>query len=90
MVESCNHFFKNVFLQGKIPKSKSNLLVMLDEFEEYYNYTWFPIEFYGLSPYEVLKGEIPDKNKFKSEILEARKRRIAENQSFDSQFCKLC
>lgn len=86
MVESSFDFFKNDFMAGKMPKTRADLYCNTESFVEYNNFDWFPIEFHGLSPNEVLQGEIPDKNRCSEQIKQAKQDRLFENQSFDSQF----
>ena len=90
MVESCNHIFKNVFMAGKIPKNSEDLKIFVEQYKIFHNQEWFPIEFYGLNPEEVLTGTIPDKNKFKEQTIQAVKSRAFENKRFDSEHCITC
>lgn len=91
MVESANHQFKNMFLKNKpFPKSIEDLQIYLDEFEQYINFEWMPGEFYGLSPHEVLQGEIPNRRKFAKKIKEAKKIRISHNKHISLEQCKVC
>ena len=90
MVESCNHIFKNVFMADKIPKTNSDLKLYIEQFEKYHNQQWFPIEFHGLNPEEILNGAIPDKNKFIEQTIQAGKARVIENKRYDSEHCLAC
>ncbi|MEI7594427.1 MAG: hypothetical protein WCK02_01670 [Bacteroidota bacterium] len=90
MVESCNNFFKNGFMIDKVARTKAELSNHIDNYVPSHNLEWFPLEFYGLNPLEVLRGEIPDKHRFSEQLIQAKKNRLIENQNFDSQFCKMC
>ena len=42
---------------------------------------------FGLTPYEVFHGRIPDKNLFKAQIQHAKTLRIAENKALSCDNC---
>lgn len=50
---------------------------------EYYNHHRFPNNLFGLTPFEVINGKIPDKDFFKNQISEAKLERVITNQSFN-------
>ena len=49
----------------------------------YYNYERFPTDHYGLTPMEVLEGQIPNKFKFRVDIKNAQEERVKANQKFN-------
>jgi hypothetical protein len=59
----------------------------LESFVKYYNHHRYPTDLFGLTPFEVVKGKIPDKNYFKEKIQEALKNRVIINQQFND--CKI-
>ncbi len=79
MSESVHHILKGEFLQYKPP---TNPQKAIDEFIHYHNHLRYPTEHYGYTCWEVLNGAVPDKNRFKLQLLEARKKRVQENQQF--------
>jgi hypothetical protein len=83
MAESTHSIYKSEFLQGKHSVDKEDHLKNITAFFNYYNDNRFPFEFYGLTPMEVLKGETPDKAKFKEHIENAHKERLKENREFN-------
>jgi hypothetical protein len=58
-------------------------LKCLDRFVAYFNHERFPVDHFGYTPMEVLKGNVPDKNKFKEQLALARKARVQFNQNFN-------
>ncbi len=55
----------------------------LDNFMLYYNHERYPGDLYGLTPFEVLKGAKPHKNRFRDIIKEAQQNRLTENREFN-------
>lgn len=91
MVESANNQFKNIFLKNKpLPRTNEELRKYLDEFEIYTNTEWVPGEFHGLTPIEVLNGEIPDKYRYTKDIKTAKQQRIMNNRNIGLEICKEC
>lgn len=91
MVESCNHMFKNKYLPGKkLIRTNEDLEELLKGFQKWYNIEWKPGEFYGLSPFELLLGEIPNKYRFTDQIKQALEIRKLYNQLFPVKACKQC
>lgn len=88
MSESIHHLFKTFFAPGKIYLNDDHLQKELDAFVQFANYNWFPLEFYGLSPMEVLENGCVDRNRFAEQIKLAQKQRVIENRSF--QNCMSC
>tara|TARA_R110002051_G_C8744341_1_gene499508 strand:- start:979 stop:2217 length:1239 start_codon:yes stop_codon:yes gene_type:complete len=87
MSESTHSIYKTEFLNGKYSLNERTHLKDLERFMEYYNHHRYPTDLYGLTPFEVVEGKIPDKNHFKGKIQEARKNRVAVNQQFND--CKI-
>lgn len=88
MSESTHHLFKTFFAPGKIYADDEHLQNDLNDFENFVNYGWFPIEHGGFSPMEVINGAIPDGNRFKEQIKLARKQRYLDNKN--GKFCGVC
>ena len=85
--ESTPSIYKTEFLNGKYSLNKKTHLKDLARFVDYYNNHRYPTELYGLTPFEVVNGKIPDKNHFKEKIQLARKDRTKINQQFND--CKI-
>jgi len=83
MAESTHSIYKSEYLRGKYSVDVKQHFKDLETFIAYYNYNRFPFEFYGLTPMEVLKGEKPDKTKFREQINQGQKRRLEENRAFN-------
>src|SRR5690554_8147634 len=80
MAESTHSIYKTEFLKGKHSIDKKQHLKDLENFFSYYNEERYPFEFYGLTPKEVLNGEIPDKGKYKKQIKQAQKKQNRLNK----------
>jgi len=80
MIEAVNKRIKYDFL---FPEELQNFKQTKKQLEkavaEYNDKPYHPL--HGLTPNEVFDGKIPDKTLFKSEIMEAKKQRIIENQA---------
>ena len=50
---------------------------------DYYNHEHYPYEHFGLTPYDVLEGEKPNKFRFREQIKKRQKERILENRAFN-------
>jgi len=87
MSESTHSIYKTEFLNGKYSLNEKTHLKDLKHFVEYYNHHRYPTDLFGLTPFEVVNGKIPDKNHFKEKIQEARKNRVIINQQFND--CKI-
>lgn len=83
MSESTHSIYKSEFLQKQHSMDISKHLKNLDQFMIYYNNERFPSEHYGLTPIEVLEGEIPNKSRFREAIVQARIERIEKNRKFN-------
>lgn len=79
MSESTHHILKNEFLRKKIPEDAR---AILERFVQYYNHERYPVEHFGYSCDEVLRGAKPDPRRFEKEMKEARQIRKIENQTF--------
>ncbi|CAL2080910.1 hypothetical protein [Tenacibaculum sp. 190524A02b] len=83
MSESTHSIYKTEFKNGKLSLNTQMHLQDLERFVQYYNYKRYPTELYGYTPMEIIQGKIPDKNRFKQQILLARKNRVSSNQQFN-------
>ena len=90
MEESLNNVFKNEFLRNIEVRDKDHCIELLEKFEDYYNNNRYPIELHGLAPMEVVAGQIPDKNRFRDDILMATNRRYLLNSKYSSEKCYIC
>lgn len=87
MSESVHHLFKTYFAPAKIFADDLELQNELEAFLHFSNHNWFPIDFFGSSPVEVLANGFIDKNQFSEKIKMAQKQRVIENRDF-SLCCK--
>lgn len=83
MSESTHSIYKSEFLQKKFSLDIQEHLKHLEEFMDYYNHKRYPFEHSGLTPHEVLDGEIPNKFKFSEQIKNRQKERLEENRNFN-------
>ena len=83
MSESTHSIYKSEFLQKRLSLDVKQHFEHLDQFMEYYNNQRYPSEHYGLTPYEVLEGEMPNKFRFTEQIKNRQKERLEENRSFN-------
>ena len=83
MSESIHSIYKSEFLQKRHSLDKKEHFKHLDEYMDYYNHNRFPYEHFGVTPYEVLEGEIPDKSRFKEQIKKRQIERLEENRNFN-------
>ena len=83
MSESTHSIYKTEFKNGKLSLNTQMHLQDLERFVQYYNYERYPTELYGYTPMEIIQGKVPDKNRFKQQILLARKNRVSSNQQFN-------
>jgi len=83
MSESTHHIYKNVFMKRKLSFDDKQHIKDIERFIFDYNYNRFPVELGSYSPMEVLHGKIPEKNRFKQEIEQAKKDRIKANQNYN-------
>jgi hypothetical protein len=87
MSESTHSIYKSEFLQKRTLIDEKDFLNSLPTFVDYYNNQRFPGDHYGLTPSQVLEGEVPNKKMFFDQIQQSRKDRIEYNKNvFD---CKL-
>lgn len=87
-IESVFHIFKHEFLPNEKITNKEQVRKYLQEFQFYNNNERYPISLHGLTPQEVFDGSIPDKNRFKTEITQATKKRYEKNKK--GRFCDVC
>jgi transposase InsO family protein len=83
MAESTHSIYKSEFLQKKLSLNIEQHFEHLDQFMEYHDHQRYPFEHFGLTPYEVLGGEIPNKFQFREQIGNRQKERLEENRSFN-------
>lgn len=83
MSESTHSIYKTEFLKKQISKNIIEHLNNIERFVEYYNQERYPTELYGLTPFDVLNGKLPNKHLYKDQIHLARKNRVITNQSFN-------
>lgn len=83
MSESTHSIYKTEFLKRKHSYDQSQHLRDIEHFMEYYNFTRYPSNHYGLSVMEVLNGKIPNKNLFKDVIQQGKSKRISFNKAFN-------
>jgi len=83
MSESTHSIYKTEFMQRKLSIDINQHIKDIERFMTYYNHERYPFKLYGLTPFEVLNGEIPLKNKFRSQIKDAQKIRLIENRAFN-------
>jgi hypothetical protein len=81
MSESSHSIYKTEFLHGKYSLNEKTHSNDLERFVEYYNRHRYPTDLFGRTLIKVVNGKIPDKNHFKEKIQEARKNRVAINNS---------
>jgi transposase InsO family protein len=84
--EALNNVLKNQYIRGRKFKSLSELQDFLDEFLRDYNHRPHG-SLDGSRPANVLAGEIPDRFRYREEIITARQKRIQENLAFDCNTC---
>lgn len=70
-------------MNGKLSLNIQSHLQDLERFVHYYNYERYPTELYGYTTMEIIQGKILDKDRFKEQIVEARKSRVIANQQFN-------
>ncbi len=87
MSESANYIFKHSYLKDKVIHNEKELYELLTFFLSDYNHHRYPIVLYGYTPFEVLYGAIPDKNRFKELMLQARKTRFEQNHKDRCEKC---
>ena len=83
MSESTHSIYKTEFMRGKYSLNTQTHLKDLERFVNYYNHERYPTELYGYTTMEIINGKIPDKDRFATQILEARKNRVIANQQFN-------
>jgi hypothetical protein len=89
MSESTHSIFKGEFMGGKFSIDIEQHLKDQDRFMIYYNHQRYLCRSHGLTPFEVLEGQIPCKSWYKVKIQEAKEQRIIENRKFNAcgNFC---
>jgi len=86
MVEAVNKIMKyNFFFRQKLFDFNHVQRYLETAVETYNNRPHYSL--YGLTPYEVFHGKIPDKNLFKSQMQQAKILRIAENKAISCDNC---
>jgi hypothetical protein len=88
MSESSFHDFKNNFMRGKPTRNRKHLFQHGSEYYLYSNDKRFPVKLYGLTPNEVLHGDVPVKGLFEHQIIAAQKLRYLANKK--AFLCKIC
>ncbi|MCH2229648.1 MAG: hypothetical protein MK105_04825 [Crocinitomicaceae bacterium] len=83
MSESTHSIYKSEFLRKKFSLDIKEHFKHLDEFMDYHNHERYPYEHFGLTPYDVLEGEKPNKFRFREQIKNRQKERILENRAFN-------
>ncbi len=83
MSESTHSIYKTGFMKKQISTNEAEHLKNLADFFKEYNEHRYPTELYGLTPLEVIAGNIPNKLLYTAKIQQARKDRIAINQVFN-------
>jgi len=71
-------------MQRKLSVNIEQHIKDLDNFMNYYNHERYPGDLYGNTPYEVLNGSKPYKNKFHDVIKEAQQNRLTQNRTFNN------
>ena len=89
MSEFTHRVYKSEFMQGRISQTKVAHFQNLEIFKMEYNHQRYMGNHFGYTPMEVLNGKIPDKNRFKKQILKERALRIEYNQKFKLCFPKV-
>ena len=84
VVEALHKKFKNEFLQGKRFASHDTLLKALPKLINAYN-NQCQDRLFGLTPLEVWNGKLPDKNQYKTMLIQACHKRKLANSVFN--FC---
>jgi putative transposase len=82
MVEAFHKKFKTEFLRNYMFENHADLVAALQPLIIEYNNQYHG-SLYGYSPKEVLEGAIPNKDKFKEELANARANRLAANRTFN-------
>ncbi len=81
MIEGSFHLFKHDFLKGQPITDKQQLSQKVEAFITHCRNRYFG-ELYGLTPLQILKAAIPDKNHFKEQIQQAAMKRRIDNKQF--------
>ncbi|MBX7227390.1 MAG: hypothetical protein K1X55_15250 [Chitinophagales bacterium] len=81
MIEETFNLFKHGYLKGDTPFSAKDCHKKVEDFAHHNNNRYF-CELFGITPNQVLKGQPPDKHKFKYQISKAASQRRIANQSF--------
>lgn len=89
MVEGSFHLFKHDFLKGKNPYDDKACDKFLEAFMNHSGNRYFG-ELYGLTPNQVLAGEIPNKHLFKPQIEQAKLNRIEQNKTYNGCSLPFC
>ncbi len=82
MIEGSFHLFKHNFLKGELLYDADTCDKKLNEFTEHCLHRYFG-ELHGLTPQQILDGEMPDKHKFKLQIQNAKTERLQTNKTFN-------
>lgn len=86
MIEAANKQLKYGYLFRHKPPDFESLVEMLPQIQEQYNSEPLNV-LHGLTPAEVLSGQVPDKKKLQALISQARQARRVQNQKSE---CSLC
>lgn len=86
MIEAVNKRIKYDFLYTKelidFPSTNSYLTIAIPQYNDKPHHS-----LHGYTPWEVLKGSIPYKYRFRENILKAKANRVRENQIFNCSNC---
>jgi putative transposase len=86
MVESANRTLKNQYLRDREFASLESLQVFLDEYRKDFNSRNLHA-LKGLTPMEVLSGQVPCSMRFVTEMAQAKRLRIEKNQAHNCEGC---
>lgn len=83
MAESTHKIYKSEFLKGEVQIDKVKHEEQLALFMEYYNNKRYPIEHFGLTCMQVMKGAVPNRRMYSDKIQKAKADRVVQNQNFN-------
>ena len=81
--ESTHSIYKTEYMKRKLSTNVEHHIKDLDCFMNYYNHERYPGDLFGYTPFQVLNGSKPNKNKFREVIKEAQQNRLIENREFN-------
>ena len=89
MVEALNKTAKYSWLFRLTSPDHEHTVKLVEEFVKTYNEVRPHISLNGLTPLEAYTNNIPDKEQWRKNILDAKAKRLAENQGLNCQICVL-